>query len=227
MVYGTRSPWVSDRLQYTEAGGDWPQVVNINYSYLIPDGSRIWKNKFTGLLLDGWHFNGVTKFMSGNPLTVGCSANGAPAGYWTGTPTGGIPFRCQMATPDPFLPAGSALPATAQPNRYYPFNAANFSLAPAASLGIGNTPPTMFFGPGFENFDFTMLKDMRLGKEGKRVLEFRAEAYNVLNHWNRGNPNTSLTLNYSNGANTNANFGSITGTVGQARHMALAAKIRF
>ena len=85
----------------------------------------------------------------------------------------------------------------------------------------------MFFGPGFENFDFSMLKDIRLGKREKRILELRGEFYNVLNHFNPGNPNTSLTLNYSNGANTNANFGTISSAVGQARHIALAAKIRF
>jgi hypothetical protein len=59
------------------------------------------------------------------------------------------------------------------------------------------------------------------------ILEFRAEAYNVFNHFNPGNPNTSLTLNYANGANTNANFGTITSAVGQARRMALAVKFRF
>jgi hypothetical protein len=232
MSYGTRSPWTPDYLQYAEVSTDRPQVVNINYSYQIPNGSRIWKNKFTELTLDGWHFNGVTKLMSGNPLTVGCSANSPPIGYWTGTPIGsaqgtGIPFRCEMASPNPFLPTGASLPATAPRGLYYPLNVANFTLPPANSLGIGNTPPTLFMGPGYEGFDFSMLKDVRLGKESGRVLELRAEAYNVFNHFNPGNPNTSLTLNYSNGANTNANFGSITTAIGQARHLALAAKFRF
>jgi hypothetical protein len=72
-----------------------------------------------------------------------------------------------------------------------------------------------------------MLKDVKVGKESSRVLEFRAEFYNVLNHYNRGNPNTSLTINYNTNANTNANFGSITTAVGQARHVALAMKFRF
>jgi hypothetical protein len=228
MSYGTRSPWTPDSLQYAETSADRPQVVNVNYSYQIPNGSRFWKNKFTELAFDGWHFNGVTKLMDGTPLTVSCSANSPPIGYWTGTPTGGIPFRCEMTDPNPFLPAGSAIPATApKGNLYYPLNAANFKLPGATSLGIGNTPPTLFLGPGLENFDFTMFKDIRLGKEGRRTLELRAEAYNVFNHFNPGNPNTSLTLNYSNGANTNANFGSITTAIGQARHMALAAKFRF
>ena len=233
MSYATRSPWTPDYLAYAEVGSDRPQVVNINYSYQIPDGSRIWKNQFTKVLLDGWHFSGVTKLMAGTPLSVGCSANSPAIGYWTGTPIGsavgtGIPFRCEMATPNPFIPAGTAWPATAPKGKlYYPLNAANFSLPGATSLGIGNTPPTMFLGPGLENFDFSMLKDIRLGPEGKRTLEFRAEAFNVLNHFNPGNPNTTLNLNYSNGANTNANFGSITAAIGQARHLALAMKFRF
>jgi hypothetical protein len=102
-------------------------------------------------------------------------------------------------------------------------NAANFALPPAASLGIGNTPPTLFDGPGYENFDFTLMKDMRLGSE-RRVLEFRAEAYNAFNHFNPGNPNTSLTLNYVNGANTNANIVTVTTAVGNACRLSLGLK---
>ena len=227
MTY-TRGPWTPDRLSYAEFSADRPQVVNVNYSYQVPDGSRIWRNQFTRVLLDGWHFNGVTKLMSGTPLTVTCAANSAPIGYWTGTPTGGIPLRCDMLTPNPFLLVGMPWIANApKGNLYYPLNAANFRLPSATSLGIGNTPPTLFLGPGFENFDFSLLKDVRLGKESSRILEFRIETYNVLNHFNPGNPNTSLSLNYSNGANTNANFGSITTAIGQARHVALAAKFRF
>lgn len=223
----TRNPWTPDYLTYAEVSSDRPQVVNVNYSYQVPDGSRLWKNAVTKVLLDGWHFNGVAKFMTGTPLTVSCTASGAPIGYWTGTPTGGIPFRCQMNTPDAFLSAQAVIPANAPKGLYYPLNAGNFALPAATSLGIGNTPPTLFLGPGFESLDFSLLKDVRMGRERNRVLELRAEAFNVLNHFNPGNPNTSLTLTYATGANTNANFGSITTATGQARHVALAAKFRF
>ena len=232
LTYATRDPWVPDRLQYTEVSGDRPQVINANYSYEIPNGSRIQRNRFTRAALDGWHFNGVTKLMTGNPLTVTCTSASAPIGYWTGTPTGltagsGLPFRCEMLTPNPFLLVGMPWPANVSRSLFYPLNAANFKLPPATSLGIGSTPPTVFLGPGFENFDFSLLKDVRLGRENNRLLEFRVEAYNVFNHFNPGNPNTSLTLNYTTGANTNANFGTITTAVGTARHLALAAKFRF
>jgi hypothetical protein len=232
MTY-SRYPWTSDKLAYAEVSSDRPQVVNANYSYQVPDGSRFFgRRQFAKVLFDGWHFNGVTKLMSGTPLTVTCSASGAPIGYWTGTPIGsatgtGIPFRCQMTDPSPFLASGATIPSNAPKGLYYPLNAGNFKLPGATSLGIGNTPPTLFLGPGYEGFDFSMLKDIRLGHEGNRTLEFRAEAFNVLNHFNPGNPNTGLTIAYASGANTNANFGSITTGVGQARHLALAMKFRF
>jgi hypothetical protein len=222
----TRQPWTPDYLTYAEVSSSRPQIVNLNYSYRVPNGSRIWPNPITRTALDGWNFSGIAKFLSGNPLTVGCSAQSAPIGFWTGTPTGGIPFRCQMTGADLWLPDGAALPATAPAGRYYPLNAANFQLPPATSLGIGNTPPTLFHGPGFETFDFSLAKDIRLGREG-RVLEFRAQAFNVFNHFNPGNPNTSLSLSYTTGANTNANFGTITTAVGQARRMALGLRFRF
>jgi len=223
----TREPWVSDSLDYAETSNERPQAVYITYSYLIPDGSRIWPNGFTRALLDGWHFNGITKFLSGNPLTVSCTSQSAPIGYWTGSPTGGIPFRCQMLNSDPWLPAAASLPANAPSGLYYPLNVANFALPPANSLGIGNTPPTLFHGPGFENFDLSLLKDFRLDKEEKRTLEFRVEAFNAFNHFNQGNPNTALTLNFSTGANTNANFGTITTDVGEPRRLELGMRFRF
>ena len=239
----TRYPFVPDYLSYAEVAGSYPQVFNLSYSYQIPDASRIWKNALTKTLLDGWHVNGITKVLSGSPLTVACTASGAPIGYWTGTPAGTgtatltagatIPFRCQMGGNEfMFLSPDSPLPATAPHGRYYALNPGDFKLPPATSLGIGNTPPVMFHGPGFENFDFSLLKDTRIGKEGSRILEFRAEAYNVFNHFNRGNPNTSLTLPYTTGVNTNANFGTITTVAGPAnsqaaRRLALALKFRF
>ena len=82
----TRGPWTPDSLSYAEVANSRPQVVNVNYSYRVPNGSRIWKNPVTKVLLDGWRFNGITKFLSGTPLTVNCTAQGAPIGYWTALP---------------------------------------------------------------------------------------------------------------------------------------------
>lgn len=49
--------------------------------------------KFRLSVVFGLFGNGVIFY--GTPMTIGCTAVNAPIGYWTGTPTGGIPFRCQ------------------------------------------------------------------------------------------------------------------------------------
>ncbi len=165
--------------------------ANINFSYNVPKGSSLWSNAFTKQALDGWNIDGILTFYYGNPLTIACSAVGAPIGYWTGTPTGGIPFRCQQNGPV-FTSTGS----TGILN--YNLNGASFARPPANSLGIGNTPPTLFYGPGVENVDLSVYKEFRVWGE-HRILTVKFEAFNALNHFNPGNPNTSLAINFATG----------------------------
>ena len=75
-----------------------------------------------------------------------------------------------------------------------------------------------------------------------RVLIFRAEAFNALNHFNPSNPSASLTYNCSGAvantcnpqpgatsylAQTNSNFGVISSAQVQARRTILSARFRF
>jgi len=124
-----------------------------------------------------------------------------------------------------FLPAGQLPSATESPVLQVPLNAANFTLPAANSLGIGNTPPTLFYGPWLFNIDMSLAKMTQLA-EGK-TLELRVETFNTLNHFNPNNPNTTLTYNFTSGAQTNAAFGTIQGAQVQARHTVLSARFRF
>jgi hypothetical protein len=202
-----------------------PHAVNFNFGYDLPQGSKVWSNAFTKTVLDGWHLNGNGAIYSGTPYGVTCNApTGAPSQYWTGTPTAYLPFRCQMGT-DIFLTNG-ALPSKTEDLRLQvPLNAANFALPPANSLGIGNTPPSLFYGPGMWNLDFSLAKMTRIA-EGK-TLELRVETFNTLNHFNPSNPNTSLTWNFATGAQTNAPFGTIQSAQVQARRTVLSARFKF
>jgi hypothetical protein len=210
----------------TAAGsGNRAHALNFNFGYDLPMGSRFWSNGVTKTLLDGWHFNGNGAIYSGTPFTVNCLApTGAPAGYWTGTPTGGIPFRCQMGS-NIFLPSGQFPSKTEDPRLQWAINPANFTLPAANSLGIGNTPPTLFYGPGFFNLDLSLAKDTKI-KE-RFTLEFRVETFNTLNHFNPSNPNSNLTYNFLTGAQTTSNFGTITSAQLQARHAAMSMRLRF
>jgi hypothetical protein len=202
-----------------------PHAINFNFGYDLPGIARsVMNNRIGKGILDGWHINGNGSIFSGTPYTVSCSATGQPSQFWTGTPTAYLPFRCQMGN-NIFLPAGQLPSATADPRLQVPLNAANFTLPPANSLGIGNTPPTLFYGPWLWTIDLSLAKQVVI-REGK-VLELRVESFNTLNHFNPSNPNSSLTLNFATGANTNAAFGTIQSAQVQARHLALSARFRF
>jgi hypothetical protein len=200
-------------------------AINYNFGYDVPDVSRSFLNNAVGkAILGGWHINGNGSVFAGTPYTVGCSATGQPSQYWTGTPTAYMPFRCQMGN-NIFLPSGQLPSATEDPRLQVPLNAANFTLPGANSLGIGNTPPTLFYGPWLWTVDLSLAKMTRIS-EGK-TLELRIETFNTFNHFNPSNPNTGLTLNFATGANTNAAFGTIQSAQVQARHVALSARFKF
>ena len=221
---GQGTQWVDNNLMKNVVNR--PHAVNFNAGYELPKASNVWSNWFTKAAFDGWKVNGNGAIFSGSPYTVGCGAINQPAGYWTGTPTGGIPFRCQMGN-DLYLPAGQFPSRTEDPKLQVPFNQANFVLPGINSLGIGNTPPSLRYGPGLFNLDLSMAKLFQIGKVETRTLEFRAETFNTLNHFNPGNPNTTLTYNFATGAQNNASFGTIGGAQVQARRVILSMRIRF
>ena len=210
------------------------QAVNINVTYALPSVARfVGRNAFTEGVFGGWRLDSVMSFFSGNPWTVGCGVpTGAPAGYPNGQSTisGSIPFRCAM-TGTTFLPAGSSptdngYPATVDPRLWYPINIKSFPLPALSTYGFGNTPSTLFWGPGFENVDMSIFKSFNIGKES-RQLELRMDATNLFNHFNPGDPNLNLSYNWATGAQQTANFGQITSQQGSPRTMSVTLKFRF
>ncbi|MBO0861847.1 MAG: carboxypeptidase regulatory-like domain-containing protein [Chloracidobacterium sp.] len=217
--------WVPDGLTKSVTGN--PNVVNLNFGYYLPGISRyLGGNKIIKGAFDGWELNGVGTFITGSPMTVGCGVTSAPPGYWTGTPTGGIPFRCQQVGPLS-LPSGATPPANVDPRLWYPIAASSFTLPPANSLGVGNTPVVMLYGPGVETMDLALSKEFRVGKSESRVLQFKVEAFNAFNHFNPSNPDLGLNINFATGKNLNSNFGSITGAQIPARRCELSLRFRF
>ena len=251
---GGNNQWLDNKLTYNYASGNRPQVVNVNFGYklqngtsLLPSGAR---NYVTKLVLDGWNINGVLSFYDGTPWGTTCSATGAPVGYWFGTPTDTPNVRCALngsalqaggnasvvasgSNTDPrlFMNLNVCNNAKDLSNNVLPCSISSPSLVlpDKNSFGLGNAPLTLLFGPGFENADISVSKTITLGAES-RTLEFRAEAFNTLNHFNPANPssgNSTVTYNFATNAQTNTNLGTITSTQNAARHMALSLRFRF
>ncbi len=217
-------------------GGNRPHIFNANFGYDFPDISRlVGRNAFTRQTLDGWKITGTAQLYSGAPMNIVCNYNNNPVGWPNGTPTGGVLFRCQMVNANMsavWLPSGAtpaSVGSTADPRLWYPFNPANFVLPTVSSTFkrgmIGNEPPTLTYGPGVELFNLSLVKEFRI-KESQR-LELKLEAINAFNHFNPGNPNTILNLNYQTGANTNASFGTITSAQYNNRRAILSLRYVF
>ncbi len=149
----------------------------------------------TEALLGGWNVSGILTVRSGLPVTV---TNG-----W------GLPFM--QTRPDII---GNPVPASQDwTNWIDPAAFAN----PKASNGIGNSGVGIMDGPGFYNLDMGVDKAFNFG--GSRLLTFRLEAFNVLNHSNKGLPNrnwSDLTT-----------FGTITQTANAQRIMEFVIRFGF
>jgi hypothetical protein len=103
----------------------------------------------------------------------------------------------------------------------YGNNTLNSYLNPAAFAypdagTYGNEPARGIEGPGFWNIDMALARLLQVN--GGRTVELRIEAFNVLNHFNWGDPGTNLDA---------ATFGRITTQNGNSRIMQFAVKFGF
>jgi hypothetical protein len=96
-------------------------------------------------------------------------------------------------------------------------NPAGFAV-PATGT-FGNCGARNFHGPPFTNADLSLFKSFQVLERFR--FEFRAEAFNALNHANFANPFAYYA------PSTVGAFGRITSTVGDPRQLQLALKLYF
>jgi hypothetical protein len=129
-------------------------------------------NKF----LDGWELSGVTLMQSGTPYTVINSAGNTGisltdnAGVSSGLGVAASYPDIAKGLPAPLNNAASFGPLLTNPSQF---------VAPRG-LTFGDAGRNYLNNPGRLNFDVALLKHFKIRESG--VLEFRAEAFNVLNH---------------------------------------------
>ncbi|MGA8406992.1 MAG: TonB-dependent receptor [Candidatus Acidiferrales bacterium] len=99
-------------------------------------------------------------------------------------------------------------------------NAGAFTAAPAGTFG--DLPRNAARGPGFTQFDFSVIKTTPITERFK--IQFRAELFNIFNHPNFVNPDGDL-LDTSFGRSSST-IGSLVG-IGTARQVQFALKLFF
>jgi outer membrane receptor protein involved in Fe transport len=157
----------------------------------------------TQALLGGWNVSAIVTVRSGLPGTT-------TAGWGPGSSLQNSGFSFER--PD-VVPGQDPQTGDSGWNNY--LNPAAFQ--PAALGSFGNAGIGIWEGPGYWNIDMSIDKSFQLG--GSRYLALRLEAFNALNHPNKGMPVRDIT-------NT-GQFGQILSTANDARVLEFVAKFVF
>ena len=173
---------------------DHRQRLVISAVYQLPLAAH--STGITRALLSQWQIAGNFAAQSGAPFTVNIPTDQANIGAG--------PAQRPNLVGNP-----NAGPKTSQKW----FNTAAF--ASPALYTFGNAPRNAVIGPGLQQLDLSLQKDISLSEA--TTLQLRAEAFNLFNHPNFNIPNrTAFT----------ANFGSISSSQ-DSRQLQLAAKFVF
>ena len=173
-------------------------VASVLYELPFGEGKPFATTGVPAALLGGWQLSTIISKSSGFPRTA-----------YTGTDrsnTGGGQDRPNATGIDPILSSDQQSSA-----RWF-----NTDAFVANTLGtFGNVGRNTFFGPGITNVDASIIRNFRT--HGKTV-QFRLEAFNILNNPILNDPSTTL---------SSSTYGSITSTRKPMRELQLGVKFIF
>jgi hypothetical protein len=147
---------------------DQKHTFVVSYTWAIPVETAFHRSN---RLTTEWTFSGTTRFATGFPVTLYDNSDNSLLGT-----LGNGANNYLLDTPQ-HLPGSLKINTNGRNGR----PAFNTSLFPEETIAqLGNAKRRIFYGPGINNFDMTLQKDVQLTEA--RSLEFRAEAFNAFNH---------------------------------------------
>jgi hypothetical protein len=177
-----------------------------NFQWHLPFARNL--DGVSRVLLHGWQLGGIGTVRSGNPLTVFVQANRSRS-LWSPSLAPGIGFDRPSFAPG-FTHETAVL---GRPDQWFDPNA--FVLQPVGTFG--NVGRGALIGPDLRTFDTALVKNTGFEAWGKEAnVQFRAEAFNLFNRTNFGNPGL-LALT--------GGFGIIRSTVTSSRQIQLGLRI--
>jgi Carboxypeptidase regulatory-like domain len=154
----------------TRAISAWDQRQTLvgSYTLALPIGSLL---RRSNQLTDGWSLSGTTRFATGFPVTLYDNSDNS----LLGTLGNGV-NNYLLDTPQQ-LPGHLQINTNGRNGR----PAFHTSLFSEENLGqLGNAKRRAFYGPGIENFDMAVQKNIRVAEA--KSFDFRVEAFNAFNH---------------------------------------------
>jgi Carboxypeptidase regulatory-like domain len=212
---GFAGGWQSER---GNSGFDTRHRFVANYIYEFP---IYFENNTLDAILGHWSMGGIWQVQSGNPYSIfgGTDSVGSAFGQRADYANPGAPVGTytRLAAPTSFDPRTQTGP-TANLFRNPCSGTVNATGSTCTNQFIsreGNVARGAFVGPGFNKFDFNLVKQIGLDRfrEGMRFT-LRADFFNLFNRVNFGQPvNTINSANF--GQSTTAGAGRIVQFVGR------------
>ncbi|MGA8488817.1 MAG: carboxypeptidase regulatory-like domain-containing protein [Terriglobales bacterium] len=159
---------INPALSYALSSFDITHNFVVSYNYRIPFESLFRAaNRWT----EGWELSGITHFSSGLPVTL--------INYGDNSLLGAEPNGINNYGVDEPDYTGDPLNLNHNPRNGRPyFDTSQFS---QNALGTPGTARRRFFyGPGMNNYDMALLKNIRLTES--KSLQLRLEGFNIFNH---------------------------------------------
>jgi outer membrane receptor protein involved in Fe transport len=166
------------KCDYSSSDIDIRQSLSVNSVYELPFGrGKHFLNNggVAGKVLGGWQLSGIASAMSGRPIDIEIDRKASA-----------MPDGNKKAQRPDLVPGMSLYPTGKNINNW--FNPAAF--ATPAKDTWGNLGRNIGRGPGYYEIDTALQRDIPLTEQLK--LEFRAEAFNLLNHPIYGDPDSDV-----------------------------------
>jgi outer membrane receptor protein involved in Fe transport len=184
--------------EYSNSDFDIRHRIAVQLAYALPFGKSL--TGVEGMLVKGWHTNGMFVWQTGEPFTV---TNSSPVSNTNDNPpnNGDRPnWTGKWKASNPGI------------NEWFDTTA----FTTQANGTLGNEPRNMIYGPHFRHLDFSASKDFAIAES--KFLQFRMESFNLTNTPNFDLPNAQM---------GNANFGTISATRFAPRQIQMALKLTF
>jgi hypothetical protein len=184
---------------WSVAGYDLPQNLSVSATYQLPVGRGRYvnvENKGLDALIGGWQVNGIYAYTSGLPYNLTISGDIAN--------TGNSGYRLNRV----------GNPRLSNPTRAEWFNTSAYT--PPTQYTFGTEGRNDLRADPFHNLDASLFKNILI--EGRTTIQFRAEAFNALNHLTYGTPNNNIST---------STFGTVSTERSTERILQLGVKVLF
>jgi predicted heme/steroid binding protein len=198
-----------------QADFDVRHIFIASYIYELP----FFKNQqgFAGRVFGGWQLSGIVQAQTGTPSSVAKGTDYVGVGQ-DGSMSGGGQFWAHTAIPDVLNQA--ALNSSNDPYFWFATKDASgnplFTQPTKGQFVHQENVRNIIHNPGFWNWNTGLFKKIAVTE--RTGFQFRAEAFNVLNHPNWGGANFDP---------TSSSFGKVTGKTGDVRNMQLSLRFYF